>query len=124
VLADDSSLPSLSRYVPLLQRLGPALQRLHDGVVPGATSGEGMLLFTAAFLVALVGFKLCLGGRRSPTRRPLAVSGMLLSSLVVVCFCLILVVLYISFSQTFRYGALPGDDMWRDWATLARKPAG
>jgi hypothetical protein len=110
--------------VPLLWRLGSALQRLHSAVVPGATSGEGMLLFTAAFLVAVVGFSLSLGGRRSPSRRALAVSGLFLSSLVVVCFFLILVVLYIGWSQAFRYGALPGNDLWRDWATLQQKPAG
>ncbi|HEV2458089.1 MAG TPA: hypothetical protein VGS80_06955, partial [Ktedonobacterales bacterium] len=45
VLAGETSLLGT---VPLLWRPGPALQRLHDAVVPGATSGEGMLLFTAA----------------------------------------------------------------------------
>ncbi|HEV2461661.1 MAG TPA: hypothetical protein VGS80_25170, partial [Ktedonobacterales bacterium] len=57
-------------------------------------------------------------GRRSSSRQRLAVSGMLLSALVVVCFCLTVVVLYIGWSQAFRYGALPGDDRWRYWATL------
>lgn len=38
---------------PLVWRLGPPLQRLHDVLVPGTTSGEAMLLFTAAFPVAL-----------------------------------------------------------------------
>jgi hypothetical protein len=85
--------------VPLPWRLGPALQRLHDAVVPGATSGEGMLLFTAAFLVAVVGFSLSLSGRRSTSRRRFAVSGMLLSALVVVCFCLTVVLLYIDWSH-------------------------
>jgi hypothetical protein len=113
-----------SNLVPQLWRLGPALRRLHSAVVPGATSGEGMLFFTAASLVAVVGFSRSLGGRRSPSRRPLAVSGMLLSSLVVVCFCLILVALYIGWSQAFRYGALPGDDLWREWAPLQQNPAG
>ena len=121
VLASDTS---VSGYAPLVRRLGSALQRLHYAVVPGATSGEGMLLFTAAFLVALVGFSLSLGGRRSPSRRPLAVSGLLLSALVVVCFCLILVVLSIGWSQAFRHGGLFGDDLWREWATLQQKRAG
>lgn len=116
--------PSMLDTVPLLRRLGPALQRLHDAVVPGASSGEGMLLFTAAFLVAVVGFSLSLSGRRSPSRRRFAVSGMLLSVLVIVCFCLILVVVSIGMSQMFRYGALPGGDWWRDWATLQQKRAG
>jgi hypothetical protein len=108
VLASGTSLVG---NAPLLRRIGPALQRLHDAAVPGATSGEGMLLFTAAFLIAVVGFSLSLGGRRSPSRRQLAVSGMLLSSLVVVCFCLVLVILYVGWSQAFRYGLLPGDDV-------------
>ncbi len=107
VLAGDVNLFS---NAPLVWRLGPALQRLHDAVVPGATSGEGMLLFTAASLVAVVGFSLSLGGRRSTSRRSLAVSGMLLSALVVVCFSVILVLLSIAWAQVFRYGTLPSDD--------------
>src|SRR5262249_30886459 len=73
---------------PLLWSLGPALQRLHDVVVPGATSGEAMLLFTAACPVALVGFSRSFLGRHSSSKRRLAISGMLLSSIVVLCFCL------------------------------------
>lgn len=121
VLASDTSMSGL---VPREWRLGPALQRLHYAVVPGATSGEGMLLFTAAFLVALVGFSLSFSGRRSPSRRRLAVSGLLLSALVVVCFCLILVLFYIGWSQAYQHGGLFGDDLWREWATLQQKLAG
>lgn len=96
---------------PLLWRLGPALHRLHDVVVPDTTDGEAMLLFTAACLVALVGFSLSLLGRHSSSQRRLAISGMLLSSIVVLCFSLILVYLYVRWSQVFRYGVLPGYDL-------------
>ena len=93
---------------PLLWRLVPVLQWLHDVLVPDTTSGEAMLLFTAAFPVALVGFGLSLLGRHSSSQRWLAISGMLLSSIVVLCFIVIVVILYIGWSQAFRYGALPG----------------
>jgi hypothetical protein len=54
---------------PVLWRLGPILQRLHEVFVPGTTSGEAMLQFTAAFPLALVSLIVSLVGCRSSSQR-------------------------------------------------------
>ena len=89
---------------PVLRRLVPILQRLHDTFAPATTSGEAMLLFTAAFLATLVGLILCLRGTRSSSRRWLAITGLLLSGIVMLCYIVILVIVSIGMSQMFRYG--------------------
>lgn len=108
ILASGTGLVS---GVPLLRRLGPALEQLHDAIAPSATSGEGMLLFTAAVVVACVGFVLSVRGPRSRSRG-LALSGVLLSSIVAVCFGLVLVILYMGWSHAFQYGVLPGNSLY------------
>jgi hypothetical protein len=72
---------------------------LASGVVPGGTSGEGMLLLIAATLVALVGLLASAAGLRSRSRRQMAIAGMILALIPMAFLALALLVIYLSWSR-------------------------
>lgn len=69
------------------------------GLVPGPTSGEGLLMMLGAFVLALVGLFLSLAGCHSTSRHTQAVVGLVLSCCGLAPFVLALVVTAIGWAR-------------------------
>jgi hypothetical protein len=70
--------------------------------VPGMSSGEGLLLAIAALPLALAGVILSFLGRKSTSRRGLAIAGLVFSLLFIGLFCLGAAVIEVSWSLCSR----------------------
>lgn len=71
-----------------------AIRYSPGAATPGLSSGEVVLLIVGSFPLALVGLVLSMMGRRSTSRRRLAIAGTVLSLIALVPFAVLAVVLF------------------------------